>query len=257
MVKGKRHKLILEILHQGTMLSTKDFLEAFRSVDGTVSESSLRRDLRDLEERGMIAIEHGCILPAQPADPYRRQNGGDPFLPEKWAIGRKAAETVHEGETIVLDSGTTVLELVRALDPKLHITCITNDLPIALELSTKPHIETIVLGGSLNVRDRALYGSFAIQILKTFHAQKVFLGTAGISRDMGITNSNLSLLQVRKEMISVAEKVVVLADSGKFEKTGFASVSPLESVDLLVTGANLREDLRQMLSSLGVEAVYA
>ena len=257
MVKGKRQRLILDIIQKQKILSTKEFLEIFRSVEASVSESSLRRDLRDLETQGIIMIEHGCILPIQPANNSVRRGGWDPHYMEKRAIGRKAAEIIREGETIVLDSGTTVLELVRALDPMLRITCITNDLSIALELTSKPLIETIVLGGCLNAQDRALYGSSAIHFLKTFHAQKVFLGTAGISRDIGITNSNLRLLQVRKEMISVSEKVIVLADSSKFQKIGLVSVIPLESIDMLITSANLPDDCKKILTDLNVEVVYA
>lgn len=256
LVKGKRHKTLLEIIVESPMSSTRDLFACFREVDGSVSESSLRRDLRDLEEAGVIRIEHGCIIPA-PSAANPRPAGMDPYYPEKWAIGRKAAETICEGETIVLDSGTTVLELVRALDPKLHITCITNSLPVAMELAEKPRIETIVLGGSLNIRDRAVYGPSAAATADQIHAQKIFLGTAGISRSMGVTNSNLSLIQVRRQMISMAEKVIVLADSGKFEKLGLATVVPLEDVDILFTSSNLAEKHRLMIASFPLETVFA
>jgi DeoR/GlpR family transcriptional regulator of sugar metabolism len=257
MVKGKRHKTILEILNQSQIMGIKDIILSFQSIAGSVSESSIRRDLHDLESAGMIVIQNSCIYPASKSKSNFPVANFDPYYPEKWEIGKKAAELIHEGETIILDSGTTVRELVRALDPKLHIACITNSLMIAQELAEKPYIETIVLGGSLNIRDHAIYGNTALSMLSQVHAQKTFLGTAGISQKMGVTNLNLSLMSIRKQMVAIAEQVVVLADTSKFEKIGLSSIVPLSAIDLLITSSNLANQYRQELKSQEVKCIFA
>jgi DeoR family fructose operon transcriptional repressor len=247
----QRQKMLLDAIQRSGIVSYK---ELGLLVD--VSDSTLRRDLRELKQKGLIELERGAAISLQQGNDFELQPVlKNDFSLEKRAIGQAAAELINEEEIIILDSGTTVLELAKAINPKLHVTCVTNAVLIAIELCKKPNVDVILIGGSMNHAGKALIGPMAIQNLREIHAQKVFLGAAGISEEMGISNYNLSLIQIRQAMIEISEEAIVLADHSKFGRKALSSVACLDDIQRVVTSSGISEDDLQMLSRYDIEVI--
>jgi DeoR/GlpR family transcriptional regulator of sugar metabolism len=247
----QRQQILLKAIQDNGIISYKELKYL---VD--VSESTLRRDLKELEGQELIRLDRGAAVCIQRESSLHLQslNTDDYFL-EKEAIGKAAASLIKNGETIILDSGTTTLELAKSIDPGINITCVTNALLIAVELGKKPNVDVIVVGGSINHTGQALAGPLAISNLQGIHAQKVFLGAAGITEEMGVSNYNLNLIEVRKAMIEISEEAIVLADHSKFGRNGLASVASLTNIQRIITSWGISEKDQQMLSKYHVEAI--
>jgi DeoR family fructose operon transcriptional repressor len=245
----KRQQILLNAIQKSGIIGYKEL-----AVLIDVSLSTLRRDLKELEQKKLVKLDRGGALSLQQGNDLKLQ-----FVPNyaldlaKQAIGKAAAELVKEGETIILDVGTTVMELARAIDPEIQITCVTNDILIAVELCKKPNVDLILTGGSISHNDKALSGPMTEHNLRGIHAQKVFLGAAGISEKMGISNYNLNLVRIRQAMIEVSEEAIVLADHSKFGRNALASVARLDNVQRIVTSSGISEEYRQVLSKYKIE----
>jgi DeoR/GlpR family transcriptional regulator of sugar metabolism len=247
-------KLLLGYIEQQGIVGIKELAEYVN-----VSESTVRRDLLELSKQHLIKVERGGAAAIHEREDSNIENvlQDDTSQPEKQRIGKVAAGRIGEGEIIILDHSFTVLEMVKAFPPDLHITCITNALLTATELCKNPNIDTILVGGSLNPKLRASMGPVAEQNLRQFHAQKVFLGTAGISEAKGITNQKVDLIPLRRIMIDIAEEVIVLADTSKFSRIGLATVAELHEVDRVITNTATDEQAIAMLQQHEIEVILA
>ncbi|MCP4397857.1 MAG: DeoR/GlpR transcriptional regulator [bacterium] len=252
----KRMKLLVGYIEQKGIVGIKELAEYVN-----VSESTVRRDLIELSKQNLIKIERGGAASIQ------ERNGADleGIVPQhydklqaaKQQIGKTASSLINDGETIILDPSSTVLELVKALASDVHITCITNALLVAAELCKKPNIDTILVGGSLSPKLQASMGPVAEQNLRQFHAQKVFLGTAGISEMKGITNQKVDLIPLRRIMMDIAEEIIVLADTSKFSKLGLAPVAELNEIDCVITNSGIDEKYLAMLKKYKIDVILS
>lgn len=154
----------------------------------------------------------------------------------------KAASFISEGECIILDSGSTTTEIAKLLTQYKELTVITNALNIALILGENPGINLIVTGGEFKAPTLSLTGKMAADSLKGFHANKLFLATAGISPDMSLTYPSLSDLMVKSAMIKAAEEVILVADSSKIGISAFASLGSISMVNSFITDSNISEE---------------
>ena len=223
-----------------------------------VSAPTVRADLADLEARQLLRRTHGGALPAansryEPpfAERAIAQNG------QKRLIGFAAACMVLPGETILLDAGTTCHEvgLALAARPVAGVTVVTNNLPTALALMDAPHIETIVIGGQVEARRRALLGPLAIGFLKPFRADRLFMGVSGVNAESGFTAADFEAASMKQEMIAHAAHVVAVADYTKIGQTAFAHVAPLSAAALLLTDSELETAIAGALVDAGLGGV--
>ncbi len=244
----ERQQEILEFVNSRGIVKLRDLVS---SIDG--SESTIRRDIRELEQLGLLRSARGGVAAINQGQNLVRAGSGG----TKTAVGVRAAGLIQDNETVVLDCGTTVMEMVKAIDPLRRFTCVTTSLEVAAALCEKPQIEVIMIGGTVNAMDKAVTGALAIENLRRFHIHRYFLGAAGISEDKGVTGFNLNLIEIRKSIIELAGEVTVLADRSKFGKTGVAPVAPLSSVHRLVTDGGLPEQERSMLVRHGIEVIEA
>lgn len=248
MFSEERQQKIIEMLNEKSSLRVAELAEIFN-----ISESTIRRDLQDMEEKGMLTRTHGGAVGInrtsfEPSFKEKETEKHD----EKSSIGIIAASMIEDGDTIILDSGTTTLEIAKHIEAK-DITVITNSIDIASELSNKDNIELIVAGGSLRQNTRAMVGHITESVFKNFRVDKAFVGANGISMEEGITTPNFNEAQTKKAMINVANKVIIVADSTKFNKVCFSVICPLRAVSAIITSSDLDENIIKEYEDSGVE----
>jgi DeoR family transcriptional regulator of aga operon len=159
---------------------------------------------------------------------------------------------VQDNDSIIIASGTTMLALARNLSPKSGLTVITSALNVALELLKYPSIEVMQLGGLLRKSSSSVMGTYAENILADFFCNKLFLGVDGIDLDFGLTTTNAMEAHLNRQMISVSQKIIILADSTKFGRRGFGKICGLDEVDQIITDNGISEHMVQALEGLGI-----
>ena len=154
---------------------------------------------------------------------------------EKIRIAKKASEFVEDGDSLIVDSGTTAYYFAKFLMGKNGLKVIATDVKVAEELSKNPDIETYVIGGMVRPGYFSIGGDVAVEMIKRFHVDKVFLTADAVDLEMGITNFSTFEAHLKESMLSQGKKIFLMADHTKIGKIGFVRVAPLESVDVFIT----------------------
>jgi DeoR/GlpR family transcriptional regulator of sugar metabolism len=251
MLTEERRALILERLAtQGRVLAS-DLTDEL-----AVSSDTIRRDLRELDDVGLLRRVHGGALPRHgDASSFAARTRRAPEA--KASIARRAAACVRDGQVVVLDGGTTTLELAHALSDDLHATVITTSPPIALALADHPGLEVTVVGGTLRPNALVTVGAAAIDALRMIRADVVFLGVCGLHPEIGVTTEDLEERHVKAAMIEGAAEVVALADHDKLGTAMPVVVAPLSAVTRLVTDADVDQQALAPYRALGIEVLLA
>jgi DeoR/GlpR family transcriptional regulator of sugar metabolism len=218
-----------------------------------VSEMTVRRDLRDLERDGKLTRVHGgAVVAAEPsfAEVVVER------LERKDRIGAAAAALVEDGQTIMLDIGTTTLQLARHLRGR-HVTVITSNLAAYEELLPEASVELMLLGGVVRRNYRSLVGVLAEDALRQLRADVAFLGASGVEEDLAVVDTTMVEVPIKRAMMAAAVRTVLLADSAKFGMRGVVRVCGPEELDVLVTDDGAPPALRRSLADAGVEVVTA
>jgi DeoR family transcriptional regulator of aga operon len=224
-----------------------------------VSQATIRRDLAELEALGSILRVNGGAVSRE------RLSTVEPRLVDrellnadcKRRIGRLAADIVGEGETIMIASGTTTLELARSLIGKRGINVVTNALNVAFALSASPDINLVVLGGYLRQSENSVLGHLAEQNLQGLHAHKLFVGAFGLDAHYGLSGDHMPEVRTDRAMISAASKVVVLADHTKLGRKGVVQVAPATDIDMLITDSDADAHQIDALKEIGIDVSTA
>ena len=166
-------------------------------------------------------------------------------------------EFIENGDTIILDSGSTTTEIAKKLKGNRHVTVITNALNIALLLGAEPDIEVIMTGGEFKPPTLSLTGQKAADFFKGINIQKLFLATAGLSLKAGLTYPSISDLVVKKAMIDAAETTYLVADSTKFGKSAFASLGALSLINYIITDSGVEDVHKEMFKNHVIELIIA
>ena len=250
LAETRRRKLLDRIAQQG--FATLD--ELVKSLG--VSDSTVRRDLEMLELSGTIKRTHGGAVFSGESGPLPAlEDRASTATLEKQAIGRLTAELIEEGESILLDGGTTTLEVAKALLGR-SLQVVTNSLPIAQVLASSKDIDLILIGGYVYPRTGVALGPLAIETMKSIRVRKAILGAGGIMAD-GIYNSNLLLVETERQMMLRGQEVVIVADHTKFGKLSLAKLCGLNEVQRLVTDSGLSDADRSFLEAGGVRTHFA
>jgi DeoR/GlpR family transcriptional regulator of sugar metabolism len=240
------------------MFDTRDFVDSetlCRELDA--SESSVRRDLDILEEQGLLKRVYGGAVSVQfpqgRAFDYAAESVR--LSEEKSRIARLTAGLIEDGQTVILDGGSTVAAVARELASKsLHI--VTNSLPIAESLESLRNIELTLTGGYLDPRLRVMLGPICEQMLSAIRADTVIMGIGGVT-ESGFTNNNTLVVGSEQKMIEVVSRVIIVADHTKFGRGGMIPVAPLTAAHLVVSDAGLSALHVDMLRDNGVEVLLA
>jgi len=222
-----------------------------------VAAMTIRRDLEHLARQGRVTRTHGGAMLAAPsivafAFHDRRQSR----LAEKQAIAQAASRLVQPGMTVILDTGTTTLELARLLDGIPGLRVLTSSLAIASTLLTNEGQELVLLGGTVSKSSPDLSGPLTVENLGSFRAELAFIGADAVDR-LGFYTSGLQIAQVSRAMIANAERTVLLADSGKFCGNAFVRIAGWEAVDQLIVDDGLAPDGRTWLAGCDVATTFA
>lgn len=221
-----------------------------------VSESTIRRDLSHLEEEGIVRRTHGgAVFVSDRFSALNYSARESTEVEQKQAIGRAAAELVEDGETILIDGGTTTFQVARQLALR-SLQVATNSLPIANLLGSASSIELIFVGGYIYPRTGVALGPIARQTLAGLHFSKVFMGAAGITQD-GLYNANVLLVEAQQQMMSSADEVIVVADRSKFGHRSLARLCGWDPIDRVVSDAGIDPKWREVVRSGGADMILA
>ncbi len=244
-----RHKRIIDKINNEGQVKSQVLCEEL-----DVSSVTIRKDLKFLEEKGMLYRMHGGATLTNPYATDRHVHEKEKFnLSEKMRIGATAAKMVTANDSILVASGTTVLALAKSIKPVENLTVITSALNVALELNKHIEIEVIQLAGILRKRSSSVTGVYAEGNLRDFSCTKLFLGVDGIDLDFGLTTTNVMEARLNREMIKVSQKTIILADSSKFGKRGFARIHGFDSIDEIITDSGISEYTKRGLEDFGIK----
>jgi DeoR/GlpR family transcriptional regulator of sugar metabolism len=251
MLTEERRQLILEQLrHDGKVVATE------LSVSLAVSPDTVRRDLRELGEAGLLRRVHGGALPAAAGGrPYAIRLEQDQVA--KVAIAQATSRLLRRGQVILFDSGTTTLEVARHLPSDLEATVITNSPPVAVALADHPTVEVTVVGGMLDKEARALVGAATVESLRSVRADVLVLGVCSLHPEIGITVLDLEESYVKRTMIANAAEVVAVSSADKLGSAGPYVIAPLEELTYLVTDESASSEQLDAYREAGIEVVFA
>jgi DeoR family transcriptional regulator of aga operon len=246
-----RRVKIIELIESKGQVKVSDLSSEFN-----VSEVTIRNDLAQLEEKGLaIRARGGAIKVQRVGVDYKINEKSKRNLKEKQAIGKKAAELIKDDDTIIMDSGSTTMEVAKNLSGIQNLTVITNALNIAHKLADYPDIKVIMLGGILRNNSLSLIGSIAENSIKNYFCDKLFVGVDAIDSQYGISTPNIEEAQLNKLMIDISKEVIVVTDSSKFLKRSFAFIAPMSKIDFVITDSNIPKEEEERLVSAGVNVI--
>ena len=253
MLSLERQAKILELLAEHGKVEVPDLSRRLKT-----SEVTIRKDLKELGGRGLLRRARGGAVRAEvvTADPSLRIKAALQ-AEEKRRIGEAAAALVADGESIILDSGTTTQQVARHLKKRRGLKVITNALNVATELIGADEVEVILLGGLLRQNSASLVGQFAEEMLSHFSVDKLFLAVDAVDLEFGLSTPNLDESRVNQTMVSVARVTILVADSSKFGRRSLSRIVPITEVDRIVTDGGLPETTRDGLRELGIELTLA
>ena len=245
----ERQNQILELLSRRPRITVAEICSLY-----SVSVATARRDLEALTNQGKVQRIHGGALPLRRAPPelpvlQRQENQAE----EKIRIGQAAAGLIQDGETIFLGSGTTVLEIARHLPRELHLTVITNSLPVVNELVDRTNIELIVIGGLLRQGEYSMIGHIAEQAVQEVRADRVFMGMRAVDTRHGFTNDYLPETMTDRAILNIASQIVVVVDHHKFGRVSSVLVGAINAANIVITDQGTPQEYVDELRDKGVQ----
>lgn len=245
-----RRVRILELINSEGQVSVSEL-----SIKFNVSEVTIRNDLSHLENKGLLIKTRGGGLKTQRVGIDQKLNEKAKINSrEKTAIGRKAAELINDNDTIILDSGTTTVEIAKNLNDIKNLTVITNALNIADQL-IRDEVKVILLGGIVRTASLSLIGPIGENNIRNFFCDKCFLGVDGIDSQSGIYTPNLEEANLNRLMIECSKEVIIVTDSSKFKRKSFVHIAPISKINIIITDSKIPEDEIKNLQSQGIKLI--
>jgi DeoR family transcriptional regulator, fructose operon transcriptional repressor len=251
MRQAQRIAKVQELFAKEEFVNFEDLCHKFDA-----SKSSIRRDLIELEARGVLRRVHGGAISLQMRDEVLDFNRlSVSFHDEKARIGKKAASLVQNGQTVILGGGSSVVEVARNLSDK-PIQVVTNSIPVAQVFWESKQVEVTLTGGYLYPRLGVQLGPICERMLHTVSADILIMGIMGVTKS-GLSDTNSLIVESIRAMIKCARKVVIVADRSKFGRDAMIHVADLAEIDQVITDSALDQENQQMLKENGVECVLA
>ena len=246
-----RRSAILQRLREESSVNVSELSREFG-----VSEVTIRKDLRILKERKLLLRVHGgAIVDANTTDEVEERNFHFKQLVnsrEKEAIGRAAAAHIKNGDTILVDSGTTALQVVRTLHSFTDLTILTNSVNAMLEAIKYKRFRVILLGGTVRESSNSIVGPLAESNLKLFYCDKLFLGVDSISMEAGLSTPSMEEASTNQVMISRAREVIAVFDSSKVNKRSLAFIAMPDKIHTVITDSHIPASLKSQLRSMKI-----
>lgn len=251
LLSEERRMQIVQLARRNGRVLVRELSKRFNT-----STVTIRNDLNDLHRRGFIVRSRGGAVHNESATSESslserlRTNAA-----EKRRIGLAAAAMVNDGETIILDSGTTTQEIARNLKGKKGLQVITNGVNVAMELLGVQGIQLIIVGGILRADSVSVVGSFAENMLKQLSADRLFLGAASCDPEFGPSTPKIEESLVNQAMVKIAREVVLVVDSTKFNKRSMSRIAPLSSIHKVITDRKISPEIEEQLRNSGCEII--
>jgi DeoR/GlpR family transcriptional regulator of sugar metabolism len=249
MLVDERRQKILNITEKSGFVTLQELMDGVGS-----SESTVRRDLEFLDSIGQIRrTRGGAAYIGESLTGFDERRGW--ASREKCLVAQAAADLIQSGEAVLLDGGTTTLEVARRLVGK-HLLVVTNSLPVANVLMNQSSVELLLVGGYLYPKTGVALGPHAVAGLQDIHVRRLVMSVGGITPE-GLYNSNTLLVETERRMMEVAEEVVVVSDSSKLGHSALARLCGLEEVDCLVIDSGISPEWRSRIEEAGINLVVA
>jgi DeoR family transcriptional regulator of aga operon len=249
MMTEERRTQILQIARSAGRVKVNELARRF-----STSAVTIRNDLNELHQRGLVLRSHGgAVLPGtilRESPVYERLKA---HSDEKLRIGAMAL--INDGETIILDSGTTTLEIARQIKEKQGLQIITNGVNIAAELLDARDAKVFIVGGTVRGESASISGRFTEEMVEQFSADKMFLSGAGCDLDFGVSGADLEETMVNRAMLRISREIILVADSSKFSKRSMSRIAPFTEIDTVISDTSLGEEIQAKLRSLGCNLI--
>lgn len=253
MTIAERHKFILDKLNEEGFVGVAEL-----SKEMDVTMVTVRKDLKLLEDKGLLYRSHGSATPLSPYVNDRPVHEKKLVqVDEKEKIAALAVQLIQEDEAIIIGSGTTVMALAKAIPRNMKLTVLTGAMNVTMALTDNQNIEVVQLGGVVRKSSSSVVGHFAEDMLVNFACSKLFLGVDGISPEFGLTTSNMMEAHLNSRMIKAVQKTIILADSSKFRRKGFGKICEIDDIDTIITDAGIPESYKAELEERGIEVLIA
>ena len=246
-----RKEFIINTLNENGVVHTLEIMKICN-----VSEITIRRDLTELESKGLLIRTHGGAVKSKATDMLfsydlkinqNRQN--------KEAICQLTAKYIIEGDIIFIDCGTTLSLLTKYIAKFNSLTVITTSLPVISELIKYPNIRSSLIGGEIDIERQATYGSVAENTIGNYHANKAFIGADGISLKKGLSSYDEKEGAITREMIENSDEIFLLCDSSKIEKNSFVKFAPISIIHHLITDKLISPEQLKIYKDAGVDVI--
>ncbi len=249
---SKRHTEIMRILREDGTITVADL-----AIKLDVSQESIRRDVKPLTKRGDLIKVHGAVsLPHELAEaPFQRRMRTNESA--KRLISRYIASTIKDGDTIMMDTGTTTSLLARALLDKRDLTVLTNSSDVAKMLVGQNNNTVYQAGGEMSGDNSATLGVYAIEFIKRFHVQHSIISSGGIHPELGIMNYNVDEAEFAREVLSRGVTSIVALDHSKFSRKGLVQICDYSEFDYLVVDSAPPNDIQKSLDDANVQVIIA
>lgn len=248
---AERHNHILECLKNRGYVTVSGL-----SSELKVSDVTIRRDLRLLEDRNLLYRTHGGANPTnhlvydRPVQEKAKQNAE-----QKRRIGQAAAGLVEDNDFLIFASGTTVHAVARHVRDRRNLTVVTSAMNVAMELLPLPDVEIIMLGGVVRHTSTSVVGPYAEAIMAEHACRKLILGVDGFDIEHGLTTTNSYEAHLNDVMIDAAQQVIVVTDSSKFGLRGFSRICGIDKIDKLITDSDAPESMLREIEEMGVAVI--
>ena len=251
MLPASRKEFILNTINETGVLYTSEMMKKCK-----VSEITIRRDLIELETKGLLIRTHGGAIKSNVTDMmFSYEHKINQNRQNKDEICRLAVTHIHEGDIIFVDCGTTLSLISRYVTKLKSLTVITTSLPVISDLINYPNIRISLIGGEIDCERQATYGSVAEHIIGLYHADKAFIGADGISLKKGLSSFDDKEGAVTRMMMENSDEVFLLCDSSKIEKNSFVIFAPISEIDHLITDQQILPEQLKMYRSAGVDVI--
>ena len=247
----QRRAEIIELLQKNGSVRVSELSKTY-----SISEVTVRSDLEYLESQGQLSRVHGGAVGTGKL--YANMDLSERYMtnaPAKRALATLAQDLIDNNDTIMMNAGTTLAYVLHAIKGKKNISIVTNSIQNALEVSSYPGVNVILLGGEIDSKYQFTYGNDATSQLARYHANKCILSVDGISAKDGLTLYYANESGIVRGMIEASDEVIVVADATKLGRSAFSRVAGLEDVDVLVTGKKDGSEEIAYLTELGAEVI--
>jgi DeoR/GlpR family transcriptional regulator of sugar metabolism len=247
MALNERQKKILKIIQEEKKVFVFDLAR-----DCGVTEASIRLDLKLLSSLGCIKRFHGGARSLKVSAYEERVRINQQM---KKAVAKKAVDYINAGDTLFLDSGTTLLMLARMLTGIEDLTIITNSIPIANQIGREYGKNIILIGGSFNYSEQCCEGPMTEMLLDKLYASKAFIGADSIDAEKGLFSNGISMFGYVQKIIHNSKQTVLLVDSTKFSKVGTLKIGEIDCVDMIITDRGVPEKDQDIIRKIGIDIV--